>query len=159
MPQVTWWRDSHLIDSSFEKTYSHTVQNTLSVPQVTREDLGAALTCQASNNNISAPASARVTIDLKCKIDFISLKAFAAVTFVIFKTQEGQKVTKKSLKTDLETYKTMSKTIFEEFFNSLEWFSFDFVSHSRFHFSFTSTHIVPKVHILSKNSFNCESKS
>ena len=67
MPQVTWWRDNHLIDSSFEKTFSKTVQNTLSVPQVTREDLGATLMCQASNNNISAPASTRATIDLKCK--------------------------------------------------------------------------------------------
>ena len=67
MPQVTWWRDSHLIDSSFEKTFGRTVQNTLSVPQVTREDLGATLTCQASNNNISAPASTRVAIDLKCE--------------------------------------------------------------------------------------------
>lgn len=68
MPQVTWWRDSHLIDSSFERTFSRTVQNTLSVPQVSREDLGASLTCQASNNNISAPASSRVAIDLKCEL-------------------------------------------------------------------------------------------
>ena len=67
------------------------MQNTLSVPQVTREDLGAALTCQASNNNISAPASARVTIDLKCKIDFfISLKAFAAMTNL--SSNKGQKI-------------------------------------------------------------------
>ena len=71
MPQVTWWRDNHLIDSSFEKTFSKTVQNTLSVPQVTREDLGATLTCQASNNNISAPASTRATVDLKCKINLV----------------------------------------------------------------------------------------
>ena len=71
MPQVSWWRDSHLIDSSFEKTFGRTVQNTLSVPQVSREDLGAMLTCQASNNNISAPASSRVTIDLKCKYNNI----------------------------------------------------------------------------------------
>ena len=70
MPQVSWWRDSHLIDSSFEKTFGRTVQNTLSVPQVSREDLGAMLTCQASNNNISAPASSRVTIDLKCKYNY-----------------------------------------------------------------------------------------
>ena len=69
MPQVTWWRDNHLIDSSFEKTFSKTVQNTLSVPQVTREDLGATLMCQASNNNISAPASTRATVDLKCKMN------------------------------------------------------------------------------------------
>ena len=72
MPQVSWWRDSHLIDSSFEKTFGRTVQNTLSVPQVSREDLGAMLTCQASNNNISAPASSRVTIDLKCKYNNIN---------------------------------------------------------------------------------------
>ena len=73
MPQVSWWRDSHLIDSSFEKTFGRTVQNTLSVPQVSREDLGAMLTCQASNNNISAPASSRVTIDLKCKYNYYKL--------------------------------------------------------------------------------------
>ena len=73
MPQVTWWRDSHLIDSSFEKTFGRTVQNTLSVPQVTREDLGATLTCQASNNNISAPASTRVAIDLKCEFLFLKI--------------------------------------------------------------------------------------
>jgi hypothetical protein len=45
-PEVTWWRDSHLIDTSFEATYSGTVQNTLSVPQISREDLGASLSCQ-----------------------------------------------------------------------------------------------------------------
>ena len=76
MPQVTWWRDNHLIDSSFEKTFSKTVQNTLSVPQVTREDLGATLTCQASNNNISAPASTRATVDLKCKINVVFSLSF-----------------------------------------------------------------------------------
>ena len=67
MPEVTWWRDSHLIDTSYESTFSGTVQNTLSVPQVSRDDLGATLSCQASNNNVSAPATAKVTIDLKCK--------------------------------------------------------------------------------------------
>ena len=67
MPEVTWWRDSHLIDTSYESTFTGTVQNTLSVPQVSRDDLGATLSCQASNNNVSAPATAKVTIDLKCK--------------------------------------------------------------------------------------------
>ena len=67
MPEVTWWRDSHLIDTSYESTFSGTVQNTLSVPQISRDDLGATLSCQASNNNVSAPATAKVTIDLKCK--------------------------------------------------------------------------------------------
>ena len=81
MPQVTWWRDNHLIDSSFEKTFSKTVQNTLSVPQVTREDLGATLTCQASNNNISAPASTRATVDLKCKINMV-LVCYSVCLFI-----------------------------------------------------------------------------
>ncbi len=44
------------------------LQNTLSVPQVSREDLGATLSCQATNNNVSAPATSKVTIDLKCEL-------------------------------------------------------------------------------------------
>ena len=85
MPQVSWWRDSHLIDSSFEKRFDQTVQNTLSIPQVSREDLGTMLTCQASNNNISAPASSRVTIGLKCKYynsyDFVNFFLHYAYSF------------------------------------------------------------------------------
>jgi hypothetical protein len=70
-PQVTWWRDSHLADSSFESTsYGRAVQNTLTVASLGRDHLGAAYTCQASNNNISLPASARVNIDMKCKRAF-----------------------------------------------------------------------------------------
>lgn len=67
LPQVTWWRDSHLIDSSYEGSYSRTVQNGLSIKNLSRAELGAQLTCQASNNNLSLPVSTRVTIDMKCK--------------------------------------------------------------------------------------------
>ena len=66
-PQVTWWRDSHLIDSSYEGSYSRTVQNGLRLHNVSRAELGAQLTCQASNNNLSLPVSNRVTIDMKCE--------------------------------------------------------------------------------------------
>ena len=66
-PQVTWWRDSHLIDSSYEASYSRTVQNGLSLKDLSRAELGAQLTCQASNNNLSLPVSSRVTIDMKCE--------------------------------------------------------------------------------------------
>ena len=69
LPQVTWWRDKQLIDSSYETTYSSTVQNTLTIPKVTRSDLGSLLTCQSSNNNISIPATKKVTVDLKCEYD------------------------------------------------------------------------------------------
>ena len=66
-PDVTWWRDGHLVDSSFEETYKRTVQNTLSIPNLSRDELSTTLTCMASNNNISVPASNKVIIDMKCK--------------------------------------------------------------------------------------------
>lgn len=66
-PQVTWWRDSHLIDSSFEGTYKQTVQNTLSIPNISKEDLLAELTCSATNNNITMPVKTSVVIEMKCK--------------------------------------------------------------------------------------------
>ena len=66
-PEVTWWRDSHLVDSSFEGTYKHTVQNTLSIPNISKDDLLAELTCSASNNNITIPSKTSVTIEMKCK--------------------------------------------------------------------------------------------
>ena len=64
---MTWWRDSHLIDSSYEGSYSRTVQNGLKLKNVSRAELGAQLTCQASNNNLSLPVSSRVTVDMKCE--------------------------------------------------------------------------------------------
>ena len=66
LPRVTWWRDAHLIDSS-NGSYSRTVQNGLRLDNVSRAELGAQLTCQASNNNISLPVSTRVTVDMKCE--------------------------------------------------------------------------------------------
>lgn len=67
LPQLTWWRDNHLLDSSFETTFSRTLQNTLTIPRVSRLDLGAQLICQANNNNISMPVSTKVNLDMKCK--------------------------------------------------------------------------------------------
>ena len=64
---MTWWRDSHLIDSSFEGTYKQTVQNTLSIPNISKDDLLAELTCSASNNNITMPVKTSVTIEMKCE--------------------------------------------------------------------------------------------
>lgn len=72
-PDVTWWRGSHLIDSTFETTFGQTVQNTLTLPKVQRADLGSQITCQAKNNNISIPVRNTVTIDLKCKCTFCHL--------------------------------------------------------------------------------------
>ena len=63
-PRVTWWRENELVDSSDEKTYTSVVQNTLRIGPLTPSDLGSVYTCTSANNNVSAPVSQRVTIDL-----------------------------------------------------------------------------------------------
>ena len=63
-PQVTWWREHELVDSSHERTYQHVVQNSLRIGPLGARDLGQGYTCMASNNNMSAPASRRVTLDM-----------------------------------------------------------------------------------------------
>ncbi len=67
-PELTWWVDGQLRDSTFEETYAGTVQNTLTLRKVRRGDLGRHLTCQAKNNDLSMPERAKVTIDLKCEL-------------------------------------------------------------------------------------------
>ena len=52
------------MDSSYERTYSHVVQNSLKVGPLSARDLGSVYTCTSSNNNISTPVSRRVTIDM-----------------------------------------------------------------------------------------------
>ena len=69
-PTVTWWRDSHLVDSSFEGTYKQTMQNTLSIPNINKQDLLAELTCSASNNNITMPSKTSVVIEMKCMYQY-----------------------------------------------------------------------------------------
>ena len=52
------------MDSSYEKTYNHVVQNSIKIGPLNPRDLGSVYTCISSNNNVSAPISKRVTIDL-----------------------------------------------------------------------------------------------
>ncbi|RWS12225.1 nephrin-like protein, partial [Dinothrombium tinctorium] len=63
-PSVTWWRESVLLDDSYEVSEKGATRNELEIPSLQRHDLMAVFTCQASNNNISMPASADVTVDL-----------------------------------------------------------------------------------------------
>jgi len=64
LPEVTWWKEGRLVDSSYETTFTKVVQNIFEVGPLQREDLGTVLTCQANNNNISLPISTRVTLDM-----------------------------------------------------------------------------------------------
>ncbi|KAF8781528.1 Neural cell adhesion molecule 2 like protein [Argiope bruennichi] len=64
-PVLTWWRGPALIDDTFEVvTSSLFVRNELQLETLTRRDLMAELTCQASNNNVSAPVKSSVSLDL-----------------------------------------------------------------------------------------------
>jgi hypothetical protein len=42
-------------------------QNQLIVPELKRSDLHAVYTCEATNNNISQPVRAAVTIEMRCE--------------------------------------------------------------------------------------------
>ncbi|XP_022256221.1 hemicentin-1-like isoform X3 [Limulus polyphemus] len=66
-PTVTWWRDYSLLDGNYTFELGDIVQNQLKLDRLHRQDLLAVLTCQASNNNITVPASNAITIDLNLK--------------------------------------------------------------------------------------------
>ncbi|UYV66095.1 K02A2.6-like [Cordylochernes scorpioides] len=63
-PEVTWWRDNRLLDGTYSSVSAERVVNRLELPRVSRQDLLAALSCRASNSNLTHPASARVELDL-----------------------------------------------------------------------------------------------
>ncbi|XP_063991913.1 synaptogenesis protein syg-2-like isoform X7 [Diachasmimorpha longicaudata] len=64
-PTVRWWRGETLLESKDEPgEFPALRRNTLIVTELTRADLHAAFTCQASNNNISQPVSASVIIEM-----------------------------------------------------------------------------------------------
>ncbi|XP_022245077.1 nephrin-like isoform X5 [Limulus polyphemus] len=67
LPSLTWWKESELIDESYEVTPQKITFNQLHVPPLHRNDLMVVFTCRASNNNISLPISSSVKIDLNLR--------------------------------------------------------------------------------------------
>ncbi len=72
-PRVTWWRDHALLDDSVDEVRGAEVTNELRLGDLARGDLHAALTCQASNNNLSVPASTSVRLDMHCEFYYLIL--------------------------------------------------------------------------------------
>ena len=74
-PSVTWWRESVLLDDSYEvitePKENVLVRNQLIIGSLQRHDLMAVFTCQASNNNFTQPATSAVSVDLNCKLSFL----------------------------------------------------------------------------------------
>ncbi|GFT97946.1 ig-like domain-containing protein [Nephila pilipes] len=77
-PAVTWWRDYALLDDTYTfVTGDNSVRNELEIEELRRNDLLAVLQCQASNNNITVPASVSITLDVNL---------LASVEVVLFRT-------------------------------------------------------------------------
>ncbi|KAL1375799.1 hypothetical protein pipiens_004585 [Culex pipiens pipiens] len=66
-PTVNWWYDNEIVNHSSTVLSERRVKNTLILSRLERKHLKAVFTCTASNNNVTNPISASVTLDMNRK--------------------------------------------------------------------------------------------
>ncbi|XP_076314727.1 neural cell adhesion molecule 2-like [Tachypleus tridentatus] len=63
-PNLTWWRESVLLDDSYEIIDNFIVRNVIEIPVLQRHDLMATFTCLAVNNDVLPPLQSTVAVDM-----------------------------------------------------------------------------------------------
>lgn len=71
-PTVNWWYDNEIVNHSSTVLSERRVKNTLILSRLERKHLKAVFTCTASNNNVTNPISASVTLDMNRKSHSLS---------------------------------------------------------------------------------------
>lgn len=71
LPQVTWWHDNILLNSTSIEFTDKKVKNVLQLNRLERKDLHNSYVCQSSNNDVVPPITSSVTLDLNCKYTFV----------------------------------------------------------------------------------------
>ncbi|XP_055637284.1 nephrin isoform X3 [Toxorhynchites rutilus septentrionalis] len=66
-PTVNWWYDNEIVNHSSTILSERRVKNTLILNRLERKHLKAIFTCAASNNNVTNPISASITLDMNLR--------------------------------------------------------------------------------------------
>jgi len=63
-PSVLWYRENEILDKTYIANEKGAVQNTLTIQRLDRKDMGPRYRCVASNNNMTLPKEAWVSLDI-----------------------------------------------------------------------------------------------
>ncbi|XP_065079598.1 nephrin [Ochlerotatus camptorhynchus] len=74
MPTVNWWYNNEIVNHSSTILSERRVKNTLILNRLERKHLKATFTCQASNNNVTNPITASVSLDMNLRPLLVKLQ-------------------------------------------------------------------------------------